>query len=76
MTARSTACVWCGCTDSSHDHYTVLCYQDGVCLGRLGSDGYAVRRKIHAAILGKDRANQIAAEINADGDFTAKIAPF
>lgn len=69
-------CFWCRDTTPNHRHYTVLCYKNGKCVGRLGADGYAVTRKIFALVLNRERADEIAAEINADGQFTAKVRPF
>lgn len=74
--AAPASCYWCKDTAQSHRHYTVLCYENGKYLGPLGSDGYTVNRKIHAVILSKARAAQIAAEINSAGEFTTKASPF
>jgi hypothetical protein len=76
VTTDPKACYFCGDTTPDHKHYTVLCYENGKCLGRLGSDGCTTTRKIRAVIFGKQRAEQVAAEINADGEFTAKVRPF
>lgn len=70
------ACLLCGDTAPKHRHYTVLCYEDGRCLGRLGADGYTVNRKVFAVVFRKERAEQVATEINSEGTFTAKVKPF
>lgn len=73
----NTACGWhCGDDAPGHAHYTVLCYEGGKFLGGLTPQGTANRLKVYRAILGKARAEQIAAAINAKGEFTAKVAPF
>lgn len=70
------ACFFCGQRDPNHRHYTVLCYDQDQCLGRLGPGGYLVRRRIRALALGKRHAEQIAAEINAEGSLTARVKLF
>jgi len=73
----NTLCGWhCGDDTPDHKHYTVLCYEDGKFLGGLTPHGSANRLKIYRAIMGKDRAAQVAASINAKGEFTAKVASF
>ena len=59
-------------------HYTVIVRdaKTGKLLGRLCPDGTATNRVIFAAMLPKDVAEEIAAEINADGEFTAKVRKF
>lgn len=60
-------CGWkCGDNTPGQNHYTVIIREDGKLLGRLSPEGKTVNRKIHAAILSKVKANQIANEINAD----------
>lgn len=73
---KLNTCFFCGSEQPDHHHYTVLCYEGERCLGRLSSDGHTTRRRIHAVMLGKDRANEIAAEINAEGVFSAKVKRF
>lgn len=73
---QQTTCHWCSNTVDNHRHYTVLCYLEGTCIGRLDPRGHAVKRKIRASILGKTEAEAIAAEINAEGVFTATVRPF
>lgn len=74
---ETSTCFWCKDENPEHIHYAVLCRdKDGKLLGRLGSDGYAVKRNIFALILGKARAEEIAAEINEAGEFTAKAIKF
>ena len=73
----SAACGWrCGDETPGHKHYTVLCYEGGKLLGGLTPQGGANRLKVHRAILGRERAERIAEEINAAGEFAAKVAPF
>ena len=67
---------FCGDQQRGHHHYTVLCYKDDTCLGRLSSDGYTTRRRIRAVMLNKTRATKIADEINTEGVFTAKVKRF
>ncbi|WP_433206753.1 hypothetical protein ACQP1G_20635 [Nocardia sp. CA-107356] len=52
--------------------------ENGKLLGRLTPDGKTVNRKVHAAILSKVKADQIASQINADKStaFTAVVRPF
>lgn len=59
-------------------HYTVIVHdaKSGKLLGRLCPDGTATNRVIHAAMLGKEQAEEIAAEINAGDEFTAKVRKF
>jgi len=75
-TAEPDTCFFCGSTEPGHRHYTILCYENGTCIGRLGSGGYIVNRKIRALMFGKERAERIAAEIDAEGVFTTKVKPF
>lgn len=49
---------------------------NGKLLGRLAPDGTAVKRNIYAAMLPKDRAERVAAEINEGGEFQAKAIKF
>lgn len=76
-TAGHRPCFWgCGGERPDHQHYTVIVREKGRLLGRLCPDGTATRRKIHAVLLSKARAERIAAEINARGEFTARVATF
>lgn len=75
--AADKGCYFCGDTAPEHKHYAVLIRENGKLLGRLGSRGTVTNRNIRAVILGKARAEQIAAEINEqDDDLTAKVIPF
>lgn len=77
--AEERTCFFCQDSTPNHKHYTVMCYENGKCVGRLAPDGYAVDRKVFAAILRKGRAEQIAAEINETTEttgFSAKVKPF
>lgn len=58
--------------------YTVIVRdaKTGKLLGRLCPDGTATNRVIYAAMLPKDVAEEIAAEINAGDEFTAKVRKF
>jgi hypothetical protein len=72
-------CGWkCGDNTQGHNHYTVIVRENGKLLGRLTPDGKTVNRKVHAAILSKVKADQIASQINADKStaFTAVVRPF
>lgn len=78
-TTEEQVCFFCGDTTPNHKHYTVMCYENGKCVGRLAPDGYAVTRKLFAAMLRKERAEEIAAEINETTEstgFSAKAKPF
>lgn len=63
---------------NTQQHYTVIVRdaKNGKLLGRLCPDGTATNRVIYAAMLGKEQADQIAAEINAGDEFTAKVRKF
>jgi hypothetical protein len=74
MTAQP--CFFCGDTTPDHRHYTVIVREDGKLLGRLCPDGTATNRKVHAAVLSRAKADQVAQAINDAGAFTAKVAPF
>ena len=77
--AEERTCFFCQDSTPNHKHYTVMCYEGGKCVGRLAPDGYAVNRKLFAAMLTRDRAEQIAAEINettAETGFSAKAKRF
>lgn len=58
--------------------YTVIVRdaKTGKLIGRLCPDGTATNRVIFAAILDKEHAEQIAAEINAGDEFTATVRRF
>lgn len=58
-------------------YYAVLCRDlDGKLQGRLTPDGYGTNRNIQAAMFTKEKAEEIAKEINDAGDFTAKAIKF
>ena len=63
---------------TTQQHYTVIVRdaKNGKLLGRLCPDGTATNRVIYAAMLGKNQAEEIAADINAGGEFTAKVRKF
>lgn len=71
-------CGWnCGDETEGHKHYAVVCRdKSGKLLGRLTPEGTATNRKLFASILSKARAEEIAAKINADGEFAAKVVLF
>lgn len=75
---KSAAVNPCGfCTTvGEHIHYTVKVYENGKFIGRLGSDGTAVTRKIFAVVLSKQKADEIAESINNEGKFTARVDKF
>ena len=62
----------------TQQHYTVIVRdaKTGKLLGRLCPDGTATNRVIYAAMLGKNQAEEIAADINAGGEFTATVRKF
>ena len=62
----------------TQNHYTVIVRdaKTGKLLGRLCPDGTATNRVIYAAMLGKNQAEEIAADINAGGEFTATVRKF
>lgn len=74
--AEPKPCFWCKSTEPDHQHYTVIIRERGKLLGRLTPDGYTTNRKVHAAMMSRTTADRVAAEINAAGQFTAKVAPF
>ena len=45
-------------------------------IGRLCPDGTATNRVLFAAMFDKDQADEIAADINSGGEFTAKVKKF
>lgn len=45
-------------------------------LGRLTPEGTATNRVLFAAMFDKDQADEIAADINSGGEFTAKVKKF
>ena len=67
-----------GTTMQNQQHYTVIVHDSktGKLLGRLCPDGTATSRVIYAAMLDKEQADQIAAEINSGDEFTAKVRKF
>lgn len=75
---ESKTCGWrCGDTTPDHQHYTVIIRdKSGKLVGRLCPDGTATNRVIYAAILSRATADQVAQQINARGEFAAKVAPF
>lgn len=76
---KPVTCFWnCGDTNPEHTHYSVLIRdaKTNKLLGRLTPNGTAVNRKFYATIFSKARAEEIAAEINQDGEFTAKAIKF
>ena len=59
------------------DFFNVQVYElNGKWLGRLTPEGTAARKTIHAAMPPRDRAEDIAADINDGGSFRAKVKPF
>ena len=62
----------------TQNHYTIIVRdaKTGKLLGRLCPDGAATNRVIYAAMLGKNQAEEIAADINAGGEFTATVRKF
>ena len=58
--------------------YTVIVSdaKTGKRIGRLCPDGTATSRVIYAAMFSKEQAEEIAAEINAGDEFTAKTRRF
>ena len=62
----------------TQQHYTVIVRdaKNGKLLGRLCPDGTATNRVIYAAMLSKNQAEEIAADINAGGEFTATVRKF
>ena len=50
--------------------------KNGKLLGRLCPDGTTTNRVVYAAMFSKERAEQIAAEINTGDEFTAKARKF
>lgn len=73
---ETRVCFFCRDTEPNHRHYTVMVYENGRCLGRLDPSGYTTNRKVFAWILGRQRADEVAAEINAAGELSAKVKPF
>lgn len=63
---------------NTQKHYTVIIRdaKTGKLLGRLCPDGTATNRVIYAAMFSKEQAEEIAAEINAGDEFTAKVRKF
>lgn len=76
-TAIEKACGWkCGDPELGHKHFAVLARENGKLLGRLTPDGRATKRNVHAAVLSKARAEELAGEINSAGSFTATVIEF
>ena len=74
-----TPCGLCGDAARGHKHYAVLIRENGKSIGRLGTDGCAVNRKLFAYIFGKARATEVAEEINAQPPYpgiTAHVIRF
>lgn len=69
-------CGWCEDQEEGHTHYAVLVRENGKLLGRLTPEGGATNRNIFAAILSKARAEEVAKDINAEGQFEAKAIKF
>ena len=63
---------------NTQKHYTVIVRDAKTrkLLGRLCPDGTATNRVIFAAMLGKNQAEEIAADINAGDEFTATVRKF
>jgi len=76
MTREGLSCGWCEDPTYDHQHYAVLVREHRKLLGRLTPSGTCTQRKIHAAILSKARATEIAASINSEGNFVATVIPF
>jgi len=69
-------CPWrCGDATPDHQHFRILVREDGKLLGGLTPDGTANRLVIHQAFFSRDRADFIAADINAAGRFSATVVP-
>lgn len=67
-------------TDEIRGH-RILIYKDGKLVGGLGSKGMINRLQIHQVMFTKAKAEEVAAEINADTSeemvaYTAKVRPF
>ena len=78
-TTTTTPSGRCGDTAPGHKHYSVLIRENGKSIGRLGTDGYAVNRKLFAYIFGKARATEVAEKINAQPPYpgiTAHVIRF
>lgn len=59
------------------DNFTVQVYElNGKWLGRLTPEGTATRKTIYAGMFTRDKAEAVAADINAEGSFRAKVKPF
>lgn len=63
---------------NTQKHYAIIVRdaKTGKLLGRLCPDGTATNRVIFAAMLSKNQAEEIAADINAGNEFTAKVRKF
>lgn len=62
----------------SNQKYTIIVRdaKSNKLLGRLTPEGTATNRVLFAAMFDKDQADEIAADINAGGEFTAKVKKF
>lgn len=62
----------------SNHKYTIIIRdaKSGKLIGRLCPDGTATNRVLFAAMFDKDQADEIAADINAGDEFTAKVKKF
>ena len=71
-------CGWnCGDERPGHGHFAVIVRErGGKLIGRLCPDGTATNRRIFAAVLSQARAESIAAEITAGGEFKAHARKF
>ena len=61
------------------DYYTVMIRENGKLLGRLTPDGTTTRLVIYAAMLSREQATKVAADINKRPMYpgiTAKVAKF
>ena len=76
MRDQGKPCLFCGQTSPEHKHYTVIVRENGTLLGRLTPDGRTTTRKVHAAVMSRETADKVAADINAAGQFTAAAKPF
>lgn len=65
-------------TEHKQQWYAIVCRdaKTNQLLGRLTPEGHTTNRNIYAMMLPKQRAEEIAEEINQDGEFIAKVIKF
>ena len=65
-------------TEHKRQWYAIVCRdaKTNQLLGRLTPEGHITNRNIYAMMLPKKRAEEIAEEINQDGEFIAKVIKF